>query len=411
LTYSNFRDNTLPNRALKNRQAREWEVGTDLRFLKNRIGIDLTYYHKTSSNEIFSLPVASEAGVSSQIVNGGKIENKGVEIILRATPIQKNDFQWNTTINFTRNRNKVLELPPGVASQQLSLAFGADIYSMAKPGRDYATIASSYAFATYQKKDGGGNPIAHPSNGQRVLGAASGTSGYLTYLRSGAYGQDAKELGTAMERFLVSNINTLSYKGFSLNIQVDSKIGGMMASATHQYGSSNGSLKNSLHGRDAEHGGVQYVDENGGTKNDGIIPEGVLADGIKSIKDPSVDLGGMSYAEAVAQGHLRPIPARNYYENLTQWSSGIREYSVFENSWVSLREVSLGYSVPASFASKAKLQNLRLSLVGRNLTYLYRTAKEGINPEGLKSNAAGEFAEYGGLPFTRQLGFNVTAGF
>lgn len=411
LNYSNFRDNTLPNKALKNREAREWEIGTDLRFFNDRIGLDVTYYNKNSSNEIFSLPVASEAGVSSRIVNGGKIENKGVEIILRGTPINTSQFQWNTLFNFTRNRNRVLELPEGVESQQLTLAFGADVYSIAKPGLDYATIATPYAFATYQKRDAEGNEVNHPSNGERVLGAAGGTAGYLTYLRSGAYGQGAKELGTAMEKFLLSNINTFSFKNFTLNVQVDAKIGGLMASATHQYGTSNGSLKNSLFGRDAEHGGVQYTDEVGVVRNDGIIPEGVLADGIKSISDPDMDLGGMTYADAVAQGHLRPIPALNYYQNLTQWSSGIREYSVFENSWVSLREVSLGYTVPASFASKIRLQTLRLSVIGRNLAYLYTTAKDGINPEGLKSNAAGEFSEYGGLPFTRQMGFSLTAGF
>ncbi len=407
--YANFRDNTLTNLSLRNREAREWEIGTDLHFFDGRLGLDFTYYNKLSSNEIFSLPVPAESGVSSRIVNGGKIENKGVEIILRGTPIRSQAFEWNTMFNFTRNRNYVLELPEGVASQQLSLAFGADVYSMAKPGLEYATIATPYAFATYQKRDAEGNEIDHASNGQRVIGAA-GASHY-TYLRSGAYGQGAKELGSAMEKFLLSNINTLSYKNFTLNIQVDAKIGGLMASATHQYGSSNGSLKNSLFGRNAENGGVQYTDDNGVVRDDGIIPEGVLADGIKSLQDPDLDLGGMTYSDAVAQGHLRPIPAVNYYENLTQWGSGIREYSVFENSWVSLREISLGYNVPASFASKVKLQNLRVSVIGRNLTYLYRTAKDGINPEGLKSNFAGEFAEYGGLPFTRQMGVSLTAGF
>lgn len=411
INYANFRDNTLPNKGLKNRQAEEWEIGADLRFFDNRLGIDVAYYNKISSNEIFSLPVSSESGVSSRIVNGGKIQNKGIELILRATPVVSEDFEWTTLFNFTRNRNTVLELVEGVTSQQLSLAFGADVYSVAKPGMEYATVESSYAFATYQKKDNAGNPVDHPSNGERVLGAASGTGGYYTFLRSGAYGQGARSLGSAMERFLLSNINTFSYRNFSLNVQIDSKFGGLMASATHQYGSSNGSLSNSLFGRDAAHGGVQYTDADGNVKNDGIIPEGVLADGIKSVSDPDFDLGGMTYAEAVEQGHLDPIPAWAYYENLTQWSSGIREYSVFENSWVSLREVSLSYDLPNSFANKVKLQTLRLSLVGRNLGYLYMTAKEGINPEGLMSNRAGEFAEYGGLPFTRQMGFSVTAGF
>jgi iron complex outermembrane receptor protein len=409
ISYVGFRDNVLANKNLKNKKAREWEIGADLRFLDNRIGLDFAYYDKLASNEIFGLATPSESGVSSRIVNGGKISNKGIEIVLRATPVKSTDFEWTTTINYTRNRNKVVELIEGVELQQLSLAFGADVYSMAKPGLPYASIATPYGFATYQKKDGTGNSIDHPSNGKRVIGAGGGT-GY-TYLRSTNYGQGDKVLGTAMEKYLLSNINTLSYKNFTLNIQVDAKIGGLMASATHQYGSSNGSLKNSLFGRDKEHGGVEYVDDAGVTRDDGVIPDGVLADGIKSEINPDVDLGGMTYADAVAQGHLKPVPAIWYYENLTQWGSGIREYSIFENSWVSLREISIGYNVPASFANKVKLQTLRISVTGRNLGYLYRTTKDGINPEGLKSNAAGEFAEFGGLPFTRQMGVSLTAGF
>lgn len=411
VSYVGFYDNKLANKSLKNKQASEWEIGADLRFLNDRIGLDFTYYNKNAKNEIFSVSTAIESGVSSRIVNGGKISNKGIEIVLRATPVRTNDFEWTTLVNYTRNRNYVDELPEGVASQQLSLAFGSDVYSMAKPGYAYGTIATPYGYATYQAKDGDGNSVDHPSNGKRVLGAASnGSTGY-TFLRSGSYGQGDKILGTAMEKYLLSNINTLTYKNFTLNIQIDAKIGGLMASATHQYGTSSGNLKNSLFGRDAAHGGVTYVDDNGVTQDDGIIPDGVLADGIKSDVDPSVDLGGMTYAEAVAEGHLKPVPAIWYYENLTQWSSGIREYSIFENSWVSLREISVGYNVPAAFANKVKLQTLRVSVTGRNLGYLYRTTKDGINPEGLKSNNAGEFAEYGGLPFTRQIGVSLTAGF
>lgn len=411
ISYVGFSDNTLPNKSLKNKSAREWEFGADLRFLNGIIAVDFTYYDKLAKNEIFSLSAPIESGVSSRIVNGGEISNKGIEIVIRATPVKTTNFEWNTSVNFTRNKNYVLSLPEGVTSQQLSLAFGSDVYSMAKPGLPYATIATPYGYATYQKKDPEGNPIDDPSNGKKVLGVASnGSTGY-TFLRSGSYGQGDKALGTAMEKYLWSNLHYLSYKNFYMNIQIDAKIGGLMASATHQYGSSNGSLKNSLFGRDTEHGGVDYVDDDGNTQHDGIIPDGVLADGIKSDIDPSVDLGGMTYAEAVEQGHLKPVPAVWYYENLTQWSSGIREYSVFENSWVALREVSVGYNVPAAFANKVKLQTLRISVTGRNLGYLYTTTKDGINPEGLKSNNAGEFSEYGGLPFTRQVGVTLTAGF
>ena len=184
-----------------------------------------------------------------------------------------------------------------------------------------------------------------------------------------------------------------------------------MASATHQYGSANGTFKNSLFGRNAESGGIQY-DDNGVIKNDGIIPDGVLNDGISvTVGGQTVDLGGMTYADAVANGYLKPIPAYVYYENLSQWSSGIREYSIFENSWVAVREVSLGYNLPSSFTNKIRFSSLRVSLTGRNLGYLYKTAKDGINPEGIFTNRAAGFAEYGGWPYVRSLGFAINASF
>ncbi|PWJ60083.1 iron complex outermembrane receptor protein [Dyadobacter jejuensis] len=408
-----FRDRTLPNANLKNRLAREIEFGTDIRFFKNRLGIDFTFYNKLTTNEILTVSVPSESGLTGRIINAGKIRNRGIEILLTANPIKTDKFNWNTTFNFSRNRNKILELVDGVDSYELSLAFGADVRSIARVGGDYGTISSSYAYALYQAKDASGAEISSPSNGQRVIGASSNaTDGYPTYLRSGSYGQGSRDLGTMLEKFLLSNSNSVSYGDFNLSVQVDAKIGGLMASGTHQYGSSNGSLKNSLPGRNAALGGVTFTDAAGNTRDDGIIPEGVLADGYKvNVDGTDIDLGGMQYSEAVANGYLTPIPAYAYYENLTQWGSGIREYSVFENSWVSLREVSVGYTVPANIINKYKIQSLRVGLVGRNLTYLYMTAKDGINPEGLKSNRAGEFAEYGGAPFTRNLGFSINVGF
>jgi iron complex outermembrane receptor protein len=407
VNWSGFRDpNTLPNYALRNRLAREVEFGADIRFFNNRLGIDATVYNKITKNEILSLSTTPESGVGSRIVNAGRIQNKGVEILLTATPIKKADFEWNTSINFSRNRNKVLELVEGTNTYELNLGFGADIKSVARVGKDYGTLITGYGFATYASDD-----ASNPANGQKVIGSIDGEGG-IGYVRNGSYGSKAdKELGTVMEKFLASNVNTIRYKNFTATVQADAKIGGLMSSATHQYGSSYGAFKFTLPGRNTELGGVTFTDAEGNVRNDGIIPQGVLADGFKVVVDGAPkDLGGMSYADAVAAGYVKPIPAYAYYLNLTQWSSGIREYSTFENSWVSLREVSIGYNVPASLLGKAKIQSLRVSLVGRNLGYLYKTAKDGINPEGLYSNKAGEFMEYGGLPFSRNLGVSVSVG-
>jgi len=405
-----FSDNILKNNNLKNELTKELEIGTNLGFLKNRINVDFAYYKKNSYNQILSFALPQESGVSSQALNAGNIQNQGIEILLTAKPIVSKDFNWNASVTFTRNRNKILELAPGVENYDLDLAFGNDITSVARVGETYGSLITGSAFSYYQKKDASGNPIASPSNGKKVLGNTGygTTGGYYTFVRSQDYDGTKKNLGTMMENYLASTRQELSYKNFTLGFQIDAKIGGLMASGTHQYGSANGSFANSLFGRDEASGGVTYTDANGVTQHDGIIPDGVLNDGLKA---NGVDLGGMTYADAVKQGLLKPIPAYAYYENLSQWSSGIREYSVFENSWVALREVTVGYNVPGKYLSKLKINTLSLNLTGRNIAYLYKTAKDGINPESIFSNRAGAFAEYGGWPLVRSLGFNIRASF
>ena len=213
-----------------------------------------------------------------------------------------------------------------------------------------------------------------------------------------------------MEDFLLSTVNNLTYKNFTFGFQVDAKVGGLMGSATHQYGSANGSLENSLFGRDAEHGGIAYTDANGKPRNDGIIPDGVFTDGFKSPLT-GADIGGMTFKEAYDKGLVRPKAAYEYYQDLSNWGGGIREYSIFENTWVSLREISVGYNFPQSFTKKARFNSLRLSAIARNIVYLYKTAPDGINPEGIYTNRAAGFMEYGGYPYVRSLGLSLNASF
>jgi iron complex outermembrane receptor protein len=394
---------TLGNNNLKNELARELEFGADLRFLNNRIGIDAAWYKKNSFNQIISLPADQESGTSSRYINAGNIQNEGIELLLTATPIKTKNFTWDMTVNFTRNVNKVIALYPGVQNYQLQLAFGADAAAYAIAGQTYGVVTTGYGYAKYQGKNSS-------AQGQKVLGAAPyGTTGnYYTYMRQSDYAQGTQDtLGNIMPRFLWGTFQTLTYKNFVLGIQVDSKIGGLLASATDQYGSETGSLKNTLHGRTTGLGGATYSNSSG-THTDGIIPNGVFADGITI---NGADVGGMSYANAVKQGIVTPVPAYAYYENLYQWSSGIRAASIFENSWVALRQVSLGYNLPPSLVKPLHLNNLRVTLTGRNLIYIWKNAKDGINPEGLYNNQAAAFAEGGGLPLIRSYGATVNASF
>lgn len=412
LPFAGFTSSVLPNKNLKNEKTKEYEVGTNLRFFANRLGIDVTYYNKNTFNQILELPVPQEIGGNSALFNVGQIRNEGIEILLNATPVSTKDFSWNFNVNFTRNHNTVVSLATGVSSYDLLDAFGNDVRALAEPGKQYGAVYSTYAFAAYQARDANGNAIDDPRNGQRVLGTAPNGSNDYTFLRSKDYDQGLvkdKYLGTIMEKFLAGTYQTFRYKDFSLNVQIDAKVGGLMASGTHQYGSSNGAFAFTLPGRDAAHGGLSYTDANGEKKDDGIIPEGIFQNGVTSPN--GTDLSGMSWQQAYDQGLIKPKPAWQYYEDLTQWSSGIREYSVFDNSWVSLREVSVGYNLPKTLSSKLKVNNLRVNIIGRNLAYIWKNAKGGINPEGLSSNQPAAFAEYGGIPYVRNVGFSVNADF
>jgi len=395
---------TLGDPNLKNELAREVEFGFDIRFLNDRIGLDAAVYKKNSFNQIINLPADQESGTSSRYINAGNIQNEGLELLLTANPIKTRNFSWNMTVNFTRNVNKVIALAPGVPNFNLQDAFGADAAAYAIAGKQYGQVITGYGYSKY-------NGANKSLQGQKVITYVpeTTTGGFMTYERASDYtsgGQDT--LGTIMPKFLWGTMQTFTYKSFVLSVQVDSKVGGLMASATDQYGSETGSLKNSLYGRNAALGGAAFT-YNGQQRNDGIIPNGVIADGTTTASGANV--GGMTYATAVKNGLLTPIPAYAYYENLYQWSSGIRAQSIFDNSWIALRQVTVGYNLPMSVVKPIHFQSLRVSLTGRNLIYLWKTAKDGVNPEGLYNNQASAFAEGGGLPLIRSMGASLNASF
>ena len=392
---------TLGNSTLKNELTKELELGTELRFFKDRLGIDFSFYKKNTTNQILSLALPSESGVTRKLFNAGNIQNQGIEILLTGTPIKTTNLEWNSTINFARNRNKVIELAPGVDSYTLGYAFGADMSSVAIAGEQYGSIYTGYGYATYQATDAAGNNIDSPNNGKKLLKANG------SYFRSGDAGQGNKNLGTMMEKFNASAINNIRYKNFNLGFQVDAKIGGLLASGTHQYGTNFGAFESTLFGRSAEFGGLPRKDASGAViANDGIIPDGVFA---KGTMINNVNVGGLTFEEANARGIIQPVSARVHYARLTQWSTGIREYSTFENSWVALREVSLGYTLPKKLTDKINFKQVNVGVTARNLMYIYNSLPDHLNPEGLFSNSAGSFAEYGGMPYVRTFALSVRA--
>lgn len=387
-----FNQEIMPNPNLKPSISHSIELGADVRFFNNRLGLDVAWYKTNIKNQIIQLPAAFESGIERRYINAGNMENTGIEVAINATPIQKKDFTWDLTLNGSHNKNKVVELAPGITSYQLNEDQGIRV--MASPGQAYGVLASSLAYT----RNAAGVPIISLSSGDLPAQYIRGTNNNL--------GNITPDLNLGLS-------NNFTYKNWNLSFLVQARIGGDMFSASHQYGTGRGTTANTLAGRDAASGGIAFTDAAGVQRNDGILPEGIFQNGtrVTTTTGQTVDLSGQTYKQAYDAGYLRPLTAYQYYSMQGDWGIGIREYSVFDASYVSLREVSVGYSIPANVLERVKLNSVRINLVGRNLGYLYNHMPIGINPEAVRNNSASAFSEYGSTPYTRNMAVTVQVGF
>jgi len=404
-----FDSSTLSNLNLENELKREFEIGVDLSMFDNKVNFNFSYYKSNTLNQILSLPVPSESGVSSQLVNAGDLQNSGIEIDLNYTPIKSDDFYWNLGVNFSKNKNEVVKLIDGVDIKVLEWGLGTDLRTVARAGQEYGVIETKYAYAAYQALDGSGNHIDHPNNGQKVI---DGT-GY--YVRSSNYqGQGYLPVGNLSPDFLAGFHNTIRYKNITLNFAIDAKVGGDLFSGTYNYGSYTGTLAHTLYGRDEARGGIPYTDADGNARF-GVIPDGVFKQGttITSLATGNaLDVSGMSYQDVYDNGDVLPMENSRYNYRLGRWGGGgIREHAVFENTYVAFRNLSIGYDFERELLDKFSISSLKVSLNARNLFYIYRSLPSDINPEALMDNKSGSAFEYGASPFTRSLGVAINLAF
>lgn len=388
-TYPNYEydSNELRNMNLKPEKQHSVELGLDMRFFNNRFGFDFTWYKTNTKNQILALSMPIESGVTKRWVNAGNIQNTGIEIALNATPIEMKDWRWDISMNFTRNRNKILELAEGVDKYEID-AGGMDMKAYATVGGGYGDIYTAYAY----KRNDKGEILVRPDG---------------AWDRAG----EQTKVGNYQPDFLAGMFTSLTYKNITLNVQLDGRFGGHIVSGSYNYGMNRGVLEGSLYGRDESLGGLPRTYELNGqtlTSNDGMIPEGVFADGtIINGKD----VGGWSYQQAYDEGLVQPISAGTYYSNKFSWGNGIREASVHKLSYLALREISISWALPRKWVNKAYIQNVNVGLICRNLGYLYNSLPDNIHPEGMSTNRSYEFYEAGGQAYTRSFGFNLNITF
>ena len=353
-------ENDLPNPELKPESKTSVEIGTDLRFMKNRFGLDVTYYNETTEDQILPAQISRSAGFDSRILNAGEVKNTGVEVTFNATPVQQRDFQWDVTVNWAKNQNEVVSLAEDLETLVHEATWDVTIES--RPGEEAFSLYG-VGFKRVESGDHKGKIVVGP-------GGIPQTSG------------EVKNWGNFRGDWTGSFQSTFNYKNVSLSFLIDTKQGGKISSVTYMFGRYTGILEETLKGRE----------------QDFVFDGGRWADG--AVKQTGTDANGNPvYAENDIGVSAQTFNKSSFFGNA--------ESHIFDASYVKLRELRITYRVPNSALSSLPVKNVELSAVGNNLWIIDDNVPH-IDAEASFSNQTFlQGLESNQLPATRSFGFNV----
>ncbi len=355
-------NNALLNANLKPELTSSYEIGTDIRLWQNRVGLDITYYKKVSSNQILDVNISNATGYLSKLLNAGKIENQGIEIQLTASPIKTDAFEWQVGLNWAKNKNKVVSLANNLTTYQLNTSYNAltqttstnsfrGLSVEARVGQPYGTF---FGKGFLRAPDG---QIVYDAQGYPMLESASRVLGNFTPDWIGGFS------------------NTFRYKNLSLSTLIDVKHGGDIFSQSINIGRYTGVLAETTLGRE-----------------DGIIGQGV------------VNKGTAAAPEYVP--NEKRISSEEYHHKYYLLTNN--ENTIFDASYVKLREVKLTYMLSGQVFKKLPFRDIAISVVGRNLALLKSNLPH-IDPETSYYNDGNlQGIENGQIPTTRTVGFNIS---
>ncbi len=333
------------------------EIGADLRFF-NAIGVEFTYYQDDNKDQILSLDVDPATGFSTYQINAGKIQRKGIEASITATPFS-GDFTWDIGLNLGRNRSKIVELSDGLQTYLASTQRN-DTRLEHRVGKEWGMLVGRM-----WQRDENGNVLV-------------GSNGIPLY-------EINKEKGTIQPDLTGGLYNNFSYKGFSLAFSLDFQKGGLFHSLTKMYGYGSGLHEATVGVNDKGHDWRDFP-SNGG----GILIPGVYAPGTK--------VGGVDVS---GQPNATYIPARSYF--YTSYQRDNINKMVIDASYLKLREVRLGYELPKSLLG-SMIKGANLGVMVSNAWLISAPGKDlGVDPSELEET----WYEGGQLPSTRTMGINL----
>ena len=339
-----------------------FEIGTELRFLSNRIGLDFNWYKLNSRNQIIPVSVSPATGFTSVIINAGEIENKGIELVLSGSPIRNKDFNWDVNLNFARNRNKVVSIREGLTEIVVGTHFG---YSGATATMKYVpgyAVGNIYG-SSYQRYYG--SKTDDKINVDRSLPmviAATGTNAGFP-VRDGTQ----RLLGNSQPDWMGGITNTFSYKNLSLSFMWETQQG------LERY--------NQLGNFMAAFGIAKYTED----RNSVVVFPGVLPNGTPNTQAVWKNWGTGPDGRVYSQGYYR-----NIYRTIT-------ENFVEDASWVRLRTLSLGYTLPSTIFRRTPIKDATITFTGNNL--LLFTNYTGFDPETSSFSAGSNIDAFSGFTY------------
>ena len=346
----------LANPELEPEITSSFEVGTNLRLFSDRVELDATYYRSSTENQILRVPLARSTGFNSRLVNAGKIRNEGVEARLEFAAIEDySGFGWDVSVNWYRNRSTVEELAPGINSFQL----GAGPFGGFVQAREGGRIGDIYGRVFERVEDSNS-----PHTGEIIY------EGGLPQLTD-----DVEKIGNYNHDWQGGIGTTLSYQNLQLDVLVDVRKGGRIYSNTHATGTEGGTLEGTTCCR-----------------NQNVVGDGVVQNEDGSFSENTTEAPYVTWL-------------RTYYDRPNVESNS------FDATYAKLREVTLQYNFTPSWLAENGVQNVGISVVGRNL-FLWTDVPH-IDPETTISSD-GELTpgfEVQQLPSTRSFGMNLRLDF
>ena len=347
------------------------ELGTDLRFFENRLGLDLTWYKSNSKDQIIPVPVSNTTGFSTFITNAGEIENQGVELILRGSPVRNEDFRWDLTFNASYNKNEVVSIREGIEQIELGNQFGysgSRAYMILTEGEAYGNL-----YGTSYERYGASEDATHLNEDLPIVIGEDGFPVRNT---------DLLILGNSTPKWIGGISNNFTYKAFDFSFLIDFRAGVDQYNQYDMFYAAFGISERTL------------------DRNETRVFEGVLADGTPNTQEVWLGQGDGPDGRDYGAGFYR-----NTYRRLT-------ENFIQDASFIKLRNITFGYNFQDNILDVVDfVKSARISVAANNII-LY-TPWDGFDPESFSSGAGGNATGFSGLgyPGVQSLFFTFNIGF